>query len=161
MFDLVHAMRTRIITSPSFDGDRILGAILFEDDDGPRDRGTWSADYLWSVKHVVPFLKVDKGLADEADGAQVMKPIPDLDDLLERAVGQRGVRHEDALGDQASPMPPVSPPWSISSSTSAVRSWPPAWFRSSSPRSTSTAPRRSAAEALLLAALTRAARPPR
>jgi len=86
MFDLMHAMRSRIITSPSFGGDRILGAILFEmtmdrDIDG---RGT--ADYLWSVKNVVPFLKVDKGLADEADGAQVMKPMPGLDELLARAV---------------------------------------------------------------------------
>jgi fructose-bisphosphate aldolase, class I len=85
MFDVVHAMRSRIITSPSFHGDRVLGAILFE---GTMDReveGRPSADYLWSVKEVVPFLKVDKGLADEADGAQVMKPMPDLDALLERA----------------------------------------------------------------------------
>jgi fructose-bisphosphate aldolase, class I len=85
MFDLVHAMRTRIITSPSFNGDRILGAILFENtmDRQIEDRPT--ADYLWNVKRVVPFLKVDKGLAAESDGAQVMKPIPDLDELLARA----------------------------------------------------------------------------
>ena len=86
MFDLMHAMRSRMITSPSFNGDRVLGAILFE---GTMDRdieGRGTSDYLWSVKHVVPFLKVDKGLADEADGAQVMKPIPGLDDLLGRAV---------------------------------------------------------------------------
>ena len=85
MFDQVHRMRTRIITSPSFDGDRILGAILFEDtmDRQIEDRDT--ADYLWNVKQVVPFLKVDKGLADEKDGAQVMKPIPGLNDLLARA----------------------------------------------------------------------------
>jgi fructose-bisphosphate aldolase, class I len=90
MFDLVHAMRTRIITSPSFDGDRILAAILFEDtmEREIEDRG--SAAYLWEVKRVVPFLKVDKGLAPEADGAQVMKPIPSLDDLLTRAL-DRGI----------------------------------------------------------------------
>jgi fructose-bisphosphate aldolase, class I len=85
MFDLVHQMRTRIITSPVFDGDRIMGAILFEDtmDRTIEDRPT--ADYLWNVKHVVPFLKVDKGLAAEQQGAQVMKPIPGLDQLLARA----------------------------------------------------------------------------
>ena len=85
MFDLVHQMRTRIITSPVFDGDRIMGAILFEDtmDRTIEDRPT--ADYLWNVKHVVPFLKVDKGLAAEEQGAQVMKPIPGLDQLLARA----------------------------------------------------------------------------
>ncbi len=88
MFDRIHEMRTRIITSPSFHGDRILGAILFE---GTMDRdieGRGAADYLWSVKQVVPFLKVDKGLADEVDGAQVMKPMPGLDELLARAVGK-------------------------------------------------------------------------
>jgi fructose-bisphosphate aldolase, class I len=86
MFDLVHEMRKRIITSPSFNGDRILGAILFE---GTMDRdieGMGTANYLWDVKNVVPFLKVDKGLAEEANGAQVMKPMPGLDELLARAV---------------------------------------------------------------------------
>ncbi len=85
MFDLVHQMRSRIITSPAFDGERILGAILFE---GTMDRqieGQPSAAYLWQVKNVVPFLKVDKGLADDEDDVQVMKPMPDLDDLLARA----------------------------------------------------------------------------
>jgi fructose-bisphosphate aldolase, class I len=86
MFDLVHEMRTRIITSPSFDADRILGAILFEMTMDREIEGRPSADYLWNVKHVVPFLKIDKGLADEQDGAQVMKPMPGLDDLLDRAV---------------------------------------------------------------------------
>ncbi|MGZ8801723.1 MAG: fructose bisphosphate aldolase [Mycobacterium sp.] len=85
MFDLVHEMRTRIITSPSFDGDRILGAILFEDTMDREIDGRPTSDYLWNVKQIVPFLKVDKGLADEQDGAQVMKPIPNLDDLLARA----------------------------------------------------------------------------
>ena len=85
MFDLVHQMRTRIITSPAFDGDRIMGAILFEDtmDRTVEDRPT--ADFLWNVKRVVPFLKVDKGLAAEDQGAQVMKPIGGLDELLARA----------------------------------------------------------------------------
>ncbi len=85
MFDLVHQMRTRIITSPSFDGDRILAAILFENTMDREIEGRPTADYLWNVKRVVPFLKVDKGLAAEEDGAQVMKPIPNLDDLLARA----------------------------------------------------------------------------
>jgi fructose-bisphosphate aldolase class I len=85
MFDLVHAMRTRIITSPAFKGDRILGAILFEQTMDREIEGRGTADYLWSVKQVVPFLKVDKGLADAANGAQVMKPNPGLDDLLARA----------------------------------------------------------------------------
>lgn len=85
MFALVHQMRARLITSPSFNGDRILGAILFE---GTMDRdiqGQPTADFLWNVKRVVPFLKVDKGLAAEADGVQLMKPIPGLDALLARA----------------------------------------------------------------------------
>jgi fructose-bisphosphate aldolase, class I len=86
MFDLVHQMRARIITSPSFDGDRILGTILFENTMDRQIDGRPSADYLWNVKRVVPFLKVDKGLAAEEQGAQVMKPIPNLDDLLARAV---------------------------------------------------------------------------
>ena len=85
MFDLVHEMRARIITSPAFDGDRIMGAILFEMTMDRQIEGRPTADYLWNVKRVVPFLKVDKGLADEQDGAQVMKPIPGLDDLLARA----------------------------------------------------------------------------
>jgi fructose-bisphosphate aldolase class I len=85
MFNLIHEMRTRIITSPSFDGDRILGAILFEMTMDRDIEGMGSAEYLWRVKEVVPFLKVDQGLAGEVDGAQVMKPMPDLDPLLERA----------------------------------------------------------------------------
>ncbi|MEX1023948.1 MAG: fructose bisphosphate aldolase [Planctomycetota bacterium] len=86
MFDAVHAMRTRIITSPSFGGDRILGAILFENTMDRKIEGQGTAQYLWQVKKIVPFLKVDKGLADEANGVQVMKPIPGLDDLCQRAV---------------------------------------------------------------------------
>ena len=85
MFDLIHAMRTRIMTSPAFTGDRILGAILFEMTMDRTVEGLGSAEYLWTRKNVVPFLKVDKGLADQVDGAQVMKPMPDLDALLTRA----------------------------------------------------------------------------
>jgi fructose-bisphosphate aldolase class I len=85
MFALMHEMRARIISSPSFNGDRILGAILFENTMDRQIEGRDTGDYLWSVKQVVPFLKVDKGLADEADGVQVMKPIPGLDELLARA----------------------------------------------------------------------------
>jgi fructose-bisphosphate aldolase class I len=87
MFDLIHQMRTRIITSPVFTGDRILGSILFEMTMDRQIAGKGSAEYLWQDKHVVPFLKVDKGLAPEADGAQVMKPIPGLDATLARAIG--------------------------------------------------------------------------
>ena len=85
MFTAVHAMRTRIITSPSFTGQRVLGAILFENTMDRDIDGHSSASYLWEVKQVVPFLKVDKGLADEKNGAQIMKPMPDLDALLKRA----------------------------------------------------------------------------
>ena len=85
MFDMVHQMRTRIITSPVFDGSRILGAILFENTMDRDIAGKPTADFLWEDKNVVPFLKVDKGLADEENGAQVMKPLGDLDALLEKA----------------------------------------------------------------------------
>ncbi len=85
MFDAVHAMRTRIVTDPSFNGDRIMGAILFEMTMDREMGGMPSPQYLWNEKKVVPFLKVDKGLADEADGVQMMKPMPDLDALLEKA----------------------------------------------------------------------------
>lgn len=90
MFDRVHEMRTRIITSPSFSGERILGAILFEKTMDNSIDGISTAEFLWSKKRVVPFLKVDKGLADLQDGVQVMKPMPDLDQLLDRAV-QKGI----------------------------------------------------------------------
>jgi fructose-bisphosphate aldolase class I len=85
MYDLIHQMRTRIMTSPSFDGRRILGAILFENtmDRSVAERAT--TDYLWQVKNVVPILKVDKGLAAESEGVQLMKPMPELDALLDRA----------------------------------------------------------------------------
>ena len=85
MFSVVHEMRTRIVTSPSFNGDRIMGAILFENTMDREIDGIPSAQYLWEKKNVVPFLKVDKGLADEENGVQLMKPMPGLDDLLARA----------------------------------------------------------------------------
>jgi len=85
MYDLVHAMRARIITSPAFNGTRILAAILFEMTMDREVEGRPTADYLWNVKKVVPILKVDKGLADDANGVQLMKPMPDLDKLLARA----------------------------------------------------------------------------
>jgi fructose-bisphosphate aldolase, class I len=106
MFELMHAMRTRIMTSPAFSGDRILGVILFEQTMDREVEGRGSADYLWSVKQVVPFLKVDKGLADETNGVQVMKAMPNLDALLARAKGKgvfgtkmrSVVKHADASG---------------------------------------------------------------
>ena len=85
MFAVVHQMRTRIITSPSFTGERILAAILFENTMDRDIDGKPTADYLWDVKNVVPVLKVDKGLAEEKDGVQIMKPIPELDTLLKKA----------------------------------------------------------------------------
>ncbi|MEQ1788470.1 MAG: fructose bisphosphate aldolase [Acidimicrobiales bacterium] len=88
MFDRMHEMRSRIVTSPAFTGERVLGAILFEMTMDRQIEGKDSPDYLWSVKGVVPFLKVDKGLADEVDGAQLMNPMPDLDALLARAVAK-------------------------------------------------------------------------
>jgi fructose-bisphosphate aldolase, class I len=85
MFELVHQMRTRVITSPSFTGERILGAILFEDTMDRDIEGQPTADYLWNVKRIVPFLKVDKGLQPEKDGVQLMKPMPGLAALLDKA----------------------------------------------------------------------------
>ncbi|MDN6626115.1 MAG: fructose bisphosphate aldolase [Pisciglobus halotolerans] len=85
MFDLVHKMRTRIITSPAFDSDFILGAILFEQTMDSKIEGKYTADYLKDEKGILPFLKVDKGLADVENGVQLMKPMPELDELLKRA----------------------------------------------------------------------------
>ena len=86
MYTLVHEMRTRIIKSPAFDSEYILGAILFENTMDRKIDGLWTADYLWEKKQIVPFLKVDKGLADLANGVQLMKAISNLDELLTRAV---------------------------------------------------------------------------
>jgi fructose-bisphosphate aldolase class I len=89
MFELVHQMRTRVITSPSFIGERILGAILFEDTMDRDIEGQPTADYLWNVKRVVPFLKVDKGLQPEKDGVQLLKPMPDLAAPLHKGKAKR------------------------------------------------------------------------
>jgi fructose-bisphosphate aldolase class I len=89
MYTLVHEMRTRIIKSPAFDSQYILGAILFENTMDRKIDGQWTADYLWEKKHIIPFLKVDKGLADLANGVQLMKPISNLNELLDRAVERK------------------------------------------------------------------------
>jgi fructose-bisphosphate aldolase class I len=89
MYQVVHAMRTRIITSPAFNGDRIIAAILFENTMDRDIEGQPTADYLWKVKKVVPILKVDQGLAEEKDGVQLMKPIKGLDALLKKAKSKR------------------------------------------------------------------------
>lgn len=89
MFDLIHKMRARIAQAPDFNGDKILGAILFEQTMDRNIGGKPSADYLWEERGVVPFLKVDKGLAEAADGVKLMQPMPDLDGLLQRAVSAR------------------------------------------------------------------------
>lgn len=109
MFDIIHEMRTRIITSPSFTGARVLGAILFENTMDRQIEGIGTAQFLWEKKQVLPFLKVDKGLEDEVHGAQVMKPMPDLDALLQRAVSngvfgtkmRSVIKVDDATGVQA------------------------------------------------------------
>lgn len=88
MFDLIHQMRSRIITSPAFTGEQIVGAILFEQTMDRDIDGVPTAQYLWEQRSVVPFLKIDKGLQDEADGVRLMKPMPGLDELLDRAVAK-------------------------------------------------------------------------
>ncbi|MGX7596656.1 fructose bisphosphate aldolase [Planococcus plakortidis] len=86
MFDLIHEMRTRVMTAPAFTSDYVLGAILFEQTMDREVYGKYTSDYLWEAKGVVPFLKIDKGLADEQNGVQLMKPNPNLGELLKRAV---------------------------------------------------------------------------
>ncbi len=103
MFDLVHAMRTRVIANTAFDGSRVLAAILFEQTMERAIEGVPTAQYLWETKNVVPFLKVDLGLAAEQDGVQLMKPIDTLDDLLERANrhGIFGTKMRSVINDAA------------------------------------------------------------
>jgi fructose-bisphosphate aldolase, class I len=100
MFDLIHQMRSRIITSPVFTGDRVLAAILFEQTMDREIAGRPSTTYLWETKGVVPILKIDKGLADASDGVQLMKPMPGLNELLERAVGKGvfGTKERSVIG---------------------------------------------------------------
>ncbi|WP_176562313.1 fructose bisphosphate aldolase [Mycolicibacterium palauense] len=100
MFDLIHQMRARIITSPVFGGDRVLAAILFEQTMDREIGGKESAAYLWEDKGVVPFLKIDKGLAEAAQGVQLMKPIPGVDELLARAAGKGifGTKERSVIG---------------------------------------------------------------
>ena len=100
MFDLIHAMRERIVTSPSFDGDRVIGAILFEQTMDRDFAGRPAPEYVWEVKRVVPFLKVDKGLEAETDGVQMMKGMGDLDALLSRAAskGVFGTKMRSVIG---------------------------------------------------------------
>ncbi|MGM0661916.1 MAG: fructose bisphosphate aldolase [Pseudomonadota bacterium] len=104
MFDLVHAMRARIAQAPAFNGDKVLGAILFEDTMDREIGGRPSAEYLWQERGVVPFLKVDKGLTEAQDGMRLMKPMPDLDGLLERGVaaGMFGTKMRSVI-DAADP----------------------------------------------------------
>lgn len=104
MFDLIHAMRSRIVTSPAFGGDRVIGAILFEQTMDREIEGKPSAQYLWEEKRVVPFLKIDKGLVDERNGVKLMKAMPDLDALLGRAVdkGIFGTKERSVI-DTANP----------------------------------------------------------
>ncbi|WP_378144296.1 fructose bisphosphate aldolase [Cnuibacter sp. UC19_7] len=99
MFDLIHAERVRIMTDPAFTSERILAAILFEDTLGRRIEGKGVADWLWATKGIVPLLKIDKGLRDEADGVQLMRDIPDLDDLLGRAkeAGALGTKERSVI----------------------------------------------------------------
>src|SRR6204780_4012754 len=103
MYDLVHAMRTRVLTSPAFDGSRVLAAILFEQTMDRAVNGVPTAQYLWDEKNVVPFLKVDQGLAPEQDGVQLMKPIDALDELLERAQRHQifGTKMRSVINDAA------------------------------------------------------------
>ena len=102
MFALVHQMRTRLITSPSFTGERMLAAILFENTMDRDIEGQPTADYLWNVKRVVPLLKVDKGLAAEKDGVQLMKPMPDAGGAARQSQSEGHLRNQDALAHQAS-----------------------------------------------------------
>jgi fructose-bisphosphate aldolase class I len=150
MFGLIHDMRARIIKSPAFNGDKVMGAILFERTmDGEID-GVPTAEYLWKARSVVPFLKVDKGLADEENGVQVMKPMPDLDALLERAVAKNifGTKMRSVINaaNQEGIAAVVAQQFDI-----GRRSWATAWFRSSSRKSRSPSQTRQQRKTLLLA----------
>lgn len=152
MFDAVHAMRTRIVTDPAFTGERVLGAILFEDTMNRQIEGRDSADYLWDVKGVVPILKVDNGLAAQADGVQLLKPIDGLDALLERAVEKRifgtKMRSVVKLADDAGVQAIVDQQFDIGAQISAAGLVPIL-----EPEVDITSPQKAEAEKLLRAAL--------
>ena len=133
MFGLVHQMRERIITSPSFGSGKVIGAILFERTMDSVIGGKPAPQTLIDLG-IVPFVKIDKGLEAEANGVQLMKPIPELDGLLERAKTARPVRHQGALGHQARQFRRDRGGGASSSSTSRGRCSPAASSRSSSPR---------------------------
>lgn len=141
MYDLIHKMRARIIKSPAFTGEKVIGAILFEQTMDREIDGIPTATYLWDKRGVVPFLKIDKGLEAEADGCQLMKPIPGLDDLLSRAVkaGIFGTKERSVI---SAANPPGSRPWSRSSSSWARRCCRMGWCRSSNRKSRSRSPTR-------------------
>ena len=133
MFDLIHQMRSRIITSPCFGGGKVIGAILFERTmDGEVD-GKPTPQALID-QGVVPFIKIDKGLEAEENGVQLMKPMPDLDALLERAKGARRLRHQGALGDQPRQPRRDRRARRASNSRWRARCSRTAWCRSSSPK---------------------------
>jgi fructose-bisphosphate aldolase class I len=141
MFDLMHEFRGRIITAPAFDGDHVLGAILFEQTMDREVAGMATPRYLWERKRAVPFVKVDEGLATEANGVRLMKPLTKLERLLERAAGQqvfgtkmRSLIHRSHAG--------ASPTSLINSSGTPSKSLMPDWCPSLNLRWTSPAPRR-------------------
>jgi fructose-bisphosphate aldolase class I len=150
MFDLVHAMRTRVITDQAFDGSRILGAILFEQTMERDMQGVPTARYLWAEKQVVPFLKVDKGLAAEQNGVRLMKPVDTLDELLERANRHRifGTKmrsvindaDKDGVGAIADQQFEYAARLISRPTSSSTRSWTPRSGRSSTPLRTRCRP---------------------
>ena len=154
MFDLVHAMRTRVVTSPSFDGTRVLAAILFEQTMNRTVQGRPTGRYLWEERHVVPFLKVDKGLADPQHGVRLMKPIGTLDDLLAQANEHRmfGTKMRSVI-DDAQPEGVeaiVDQQFEFAARISAAGLVPII-----EPEVTITSPRKAEAEELLRASITR------
>ena len=152
MFDRVHEMRSRIITSPAFTGDRVVGAILFEMTMDRQVEGIDTGDYLWNNRKVVPFLKIDKGLEDEANGVQLMKPIPGLDELLARANSKNifgtKMRSVIKLADQAGIQAIVDQQFEVGRQISAAGLVPII-----EPEVDINSPQKAEAEAMLLAAL--------
>jgi len=135
MFDLMHEFRRRIITAPVFDGDRVLGAILFEQTMDREVAGMATPRYLWERKKVVPFVKVDEGLAAGSDGVRLMKPFTKLERLLERAV-RRQCSARRCVHSSVAATPAASPRSLINSSSTPGKSLTPDWCPSLNPRST-------------------------